>query len=110
MDRQTIGAYRIVRELGRGGMGIVYEAFDPAIGRPVAIKTIRLESGLTPEQQSELRARFVREASAAGKLSHPGIVTVYQLGADGEDLFIAMEYVTGGSLEELLGRRPQLDP
>ncbi|HZU29403.1 MAG TPA: ankyrin repeat domain-containing protein [Bryobacteraceae bacterium] len=110
MDRQTIGAYQIVRELGRGGMGIVYQGFDSAIGRPVAIKTIRLEPGMAPGEDAELRARFVREASAAGKLSHPGIVTVYQLGEDGPDLFIAMEYVPGGNLEDLLKKRPRLDP
>src|SRR5437016_2191527 len=90
-------------------MGIVYQGFDSAIGRPVAIKTIRVEPGLTAEQDAELRQRFVREASAAGKLSHPGIVTVYQLGEDGPDLFIAMEYVTGENLHDVLAKTPQLD-
>ena len=102
MDEQTIGGYRIVGELGRGAMGIVYHAFDPAIGRPVAIKVIRLAPDMTPEERAQLRQRLIREAAAAGKLSHPNIVTVYQLAEQGEDVFIAMEFVKGTSLRQMM--------
>jgi serine/threonine-protein kinase len=77
MDR--IGRYKIVRELGRGAMGVVYHAIDPNIGRPVAIKTIQL-SARQPEEQERLRERRFREARSAGMLSHPGIVTIYDVG------------------------------
>jgi ankyrin repeat protein len=104
MGEQSIGGYRIVGELGRGAMGIVYHAFDPAIGRPVAVKVIRLASDMTVEDRAQLRQRLIREASAAGKLSHPNLVTVYQLGEEGEDVFIAMEFVKGSSLRQMITR------
>src|ERR1700704_5682596 len=99
MSPQKIGNYQILGELGRGAMGVVYHAHDPGIGRPVAIKVIRVESGASPEESAQLRQRLVREATAAGNLSHPGIVTVYQLGDDGQNVFVVMEYVPGVSLE-----------
>ncbi len=102
MNDSYIGGYRILGELGRGAMGVVYHAFDPKIGRPVAIKQIRVDPGATADQGAQLRQRLVREASAAGNLSHPGIVTVYQLGEEGTDVFIVMEYVAGASLERAL--------
>src|SRR4051794_41744498 len=74
---ERIGRYKIVRELGRGAMGVVYHAIDPNIGRPVAIKTIQLGGGRRPEEQERLRERLFREARSAGILSHPGIVTIY---------------------------------
>jgi serine/threonine protein kinase len=73
MDR--IGRYKIVRELGRGAMGIVFHAIDPNIGRPVAIKTIQFGTGRKPEELARLRERLFREARSAGMLSPPGIVT-----------------------------------
>src|SRR5579872_6983216 len=82
MDR--IGRYKIVRELGRGAMGVVYHAIDPNIGRPVAIKTIQLSGVRTPEEQERLRERLFREARSAGILSHPGIVTIYDVEQQGE--------------------------
>ena len=69
MNPETIGSYKIVGELGRGAMGVVYQAFDPGIGRPVAIKVIRVNPDATAEESSQLRQRLIREASAAGKLS-----------------------------------------
>jgi serine/threonine protein kinase len=102
MHPETISSYRILGELGRGAMGIVYHAQDPGIGRPVAIKVIRVETGTTADQGVQLRQRLIREASAAGKLSHPGIVTIYQLGQEGQDIFVVMEYVPGNSLEHIL--------
>jgi serine/threonine-protein kinase len=95
------GRYRIERELGRGGMATVYLAHDEELGRPVAVK-------LLPEQladDSELRARFVREARLAGRLSHPNVVRVYDAGDAAGRPFIVMEYVSGGSLADA-GRVP----
>lgn len=82
MDRQSIGDYHIVSEPGRGAMGTVYQAFDAAIGRPIAIKVIRLSPDMTADEAAQLRRRLIREASAAGKLWHPNLVTVYRLGEE----------------------------
>jgi serine/threonine-protein kinase len=99
-DPQQIGRYRIRGELGRGGMGIVYRGEDPLIGREVAIKTL---TEVTPE----LRERFYLEARS-GILSHPNIVTVYELGEQDGNPFIAMELVAGESLEKMLRLRKRL--
>ena len=106
MDR--IGRFKIVRELGRGAMGVVYHAIDPNIGRPVAIKTIQLGGGRKPEEQERLRERLFREARSAGMLSHPGIVTVYDVEQQGDLAYIAMEYVDGPTLDQLLAERPPI--
>lgn len=103
MDR--IGRYKIVRELGRGAMGVVYHAIDPNIGRPVAIKTIQLGGNRTPEEQERLRERLFREARSAGILSHPGIVTIYDVEQQGDLAYIAMEYVDGPTLDQLLSQQ-----
>ena len=100
MDR--IGRYKIVRELGRGAMGVVYHAIDPNIGRPVAIKTIHLGEVLNPEEQKRLRERLFREARSAGILSHPGIVTIYDVAEQEGLAYIAMEYVDGPTLDQKL--------
>jgi len=99
-----IGRYKIVRELGRGAMGVVYHALDPNIGRPVAIKTIRIGDARKPEEQQRLRERLLREARSAGILSHPGIVTIYDVEQQGDLAYIAMEYVDGPTLEHLISR------
>jgi len=98
------GRYQVVRELGRGSMGVVYEGFDPVIGRRVAIKTM-LTEGLTPEEFREYKARFQREAQAAGVLSHPNIVNVFDYGEDSGVLYLIMEYLEGKSLEKLVEGR-----
>jgi serine/threonine-protein kinase len=91
-------------------MGVVYHAIDPNIGRPVAIKTIQLSGTRKPEEQERLRERLFREARSAGMLSHPGIVTVYDVEQQGELAYIAMEYVDGPTLDQLLSDQPPLAP
>ena len=100
-----LGRYEIVRELGKGAMGVVYLAKDPLIGRLVALKTIRATRG-DDEETHEFQQRFIREAQAAGILNHPSIVTVHDIGQDeptGTN-FIAMEYVEGQNLKEILAQ------
>jgi serine/threonine-protein kinase len=96
-----LGKFEIRRELGRGAMGVVYEGFDPMIERVVAIKTIRPEQ-LEGDDAAEQLARFRREAQAAGRLTHPNIVGVYDLGEDGGTTYIAMEFVKGRELQDVL--------
>ncbi len=99
MQVENLGRYRIVKELGRGAMGRVYLAHDPEIDRPVAIKAILVFSGLPEQEQVSARERFLREARSAGKLLHPGIVTIFDVGeADGVP-YLAMEYVEGQTLD-----------
>src|SRR5450755_2314992 len=107
MDR--IGRYKIVRELGRGAMGVVYHAIDPNIGRPVAIKTIHFGDTRKPEEIDRQRERLFREARSAGMLSHPGIVTIYDVEQQGDLAYIAMEYVDGPTLDQLLSEAEPLD-
>ena len=95
------GRYQIVSELGRGSMGVVYHGFDPVIGRTVAIKTM-LTEGLSSQEFREFKARFQREAQAAGVLSHPNIVNVFDYGEDSGILYLIMEYLEGKSLEKLV--------
>src|SRR5262245_3407817 len=96
----TFGRYEILAELGRGAMGIVYKARDPKINRLVAVKAISLHAP-TPTEEHDYWTRFLREAEAAGRLSHPGIVTIFDVGEDPDSLtpYIVMEYVPGQSLE-----------
>src|ERR1041384_2322444 len=93
-----IGRYQIVGELGRGAMGIVYKALDPAIGRTIAIKTIRLGEMSDDADRDRLRERLFREAQSAGILSHPGIVTIYDIAEESGLAYIFMEYVDGPPL------------
>src|ERR1700733_353452 len=109
MNPTRIGGYEILGELGRGAMGVVYHGRDAAIGRPVAIKVIRIDPGTTKEEGAQLRQRLIREASVAGRIYHPGIVTVHQLGEEGDNVFVVMEFVEGSSLERLLTHNPTLE-
>ncbi len=94
-----IGRFEIQIELGRGAMGRVYLAHDPKIDRKVAIKTIHSNPGSSQAEASESQVRFLREAQAAGRLLHPGIVTIFDVGEDHGDSYIAMEYIDGPTLE-----------
>lgn len=98
-----LGKYEIWRELGRGAMGVVYEAFDPLIERTVAIKTI-LKSSLDKSEVQEAFVRFRREAQAAGRLAHPKIVSIFEYGEDEEMAFIVMELICGNELKEYFDR------
>jgi serine/threonine protein kinase len=101
-----IGRYKILGEVGRGAMGVVYRAQDPAIGRIVAIKTIRLGDLVDPAERTKLRDRLMREAQSAGILSHPGIVTIYDVGEQDGLAYISMEYVDGPTLERMVLTSP----
>ena len=96
--KPTLGRYEVIQELGRGAMGTVYLGKDPKINRDVAIKTIRYED-VDESQLNEVKKRFFREAEAAGKLSHPNIVTIYDVGEDYDIAYMAMELLDGTDLE-----------
>jgi eukaryotic-like serine/threonine-protein kinase len=102
---ERFGRYEILTELGRGAMGVVYKARDPKINRIVAVKTISM-AGQSPEEECEYRERFFREAEAAGRVSHPGIVTIFDVGEETETRapYIVMEFVSGESLDKLLSK------
>ena len=99
---KQIGRYRIVSELGRGAMGVVYRAHDPQIDREVALKTIRLAAHADPSEVEGMRDRLIREARLAGRLSHPGIVTIFDAGEQDGLAYVAMELVEGRSLADIL--------
>ena len=99
---ERIGRYRIAGELGRGAMGVVYRATDPVIGRTVAIKTIRIRDIHEERHREKLRERLFVEARSAGVLSHPNIVTIYDMDEDDGLAYIAMAYVNGPTLEKIL--------
>jgi serine/threonine-protein kinase len=100
------GKYRLTRLLGRGGMGLVFEAVDERIGKAVAVKTLLLPEG---EDRDELVARFQQEAQAASAAGHRGIVDIYDVGVEGTTPFLVMELLRGESLAELLAREGPLD-
>ncbi len=106
---EKIGKYKIVRPLGKGAMGMVYEGFDPVIERRVAIKTI-LSEYLAAAEMADAVARFKREAQAGGRLQHPGIIGVYEYGDEGGMAYIVMEFCDGEELKGFFrdGRRFEL--
>jgi hypothetical protein len=103
VELRTLGRYKIVGELGRGAMGVVYRALDPVIDREVAIKTLLPTSA---PDMDEVRERFIREARSAGRLSHPNIVTIFDVGEERGVAYIAMELLKGHSLLQIL-KHPQ---
>lgn len=97
--KPTLGRYEILEELGRGAMGIVYKGRDPRLGRLTAIKTIRFTDDFDEDQVEKIKNQFYREAEVVAKLSHPNIVTIYDVGEDLDLSYLAMEYLEGESLE-----------
>lgn len=106
---EVLGRYKILDIVGRGAMGIVYKAVDPVIDRIVAIKTVNLS--LSKEDLAEYEARFQQEIKAAGRLNHPNIVTIYDVGRNAELAYMAMEFLDGQELKDLLaaGERPSVE-
>ncbi len=103
---ETLGRYKILSTIGTGAMGVVYKAVDPVIDRTVAIKTVNL--ALSSDEIAEYEARFQQEIKAAGKLNHPNIVTIYDVGRNDSFAYMAMEFLEGREIKEILatGERP----
>ena len=104
--RNTLGRYELLEELGRGAMGVVYKAFDPAVSRIVALKTVRLD--ITGRDREELIRRLRQEAQAAGRLEHPNIVTIFDAGEADGLFYLTMQFVKGQTLGELIAQRKLL--
>jgi serine/threonine protein kinase len=105
---QKIGKYEIRGLVGKGAMGVVYNAVDPALGRAVAIKTLSLSALSGSPHEAELKLRFLREARSAGMLQHPNIITVHELFEDGGTAYLVMELLEGAALSSLLQRKKEL--
>ena len=108
MKIEKLGRYEILSELGQGAMGVVYKAVDPLIDRTVAIKTINLN--LSGDELADFEERFNREAKSAGRLNHPNIVTIYDVGRAEHVAFMAMEYLEGRELKEIIASGEALQP
>ncbi|MEW5922487.1 MAG: serine/threonine-protein kinase [Candidatus Zixiibacteriota bacterium] len=106
---ESLGRYKVLGVVGKGAMGTVYKGIDPAINRNVALKTIRLDFVNDPEEYNELKERLSREARAAGMLSHPNIVTIYDVGNEGKLQYIAMEFLEGQTLEDMIRRKAKFN-
>lgn len=106
---ERIGKYAISEVLGQGAMGVVYKGFDPHIQRPVAIKVIHKSLLGDNEAQDSIAARFRNEAQAVGRIAHPGVVAIYEFGEDNDTAYIAMEFVQGRNLDQVLAGTPLLD-
>ncbi len=102
--RLTVGRYQILEELGKGSMGLVYKALDPKINRLLAIKTIRFSDEFDDDVIAEIKERFFREAEIAGRLSHPSIVTIYDVGEDRDLTYMAMELLEGEDLDKFINK------
>ena len=100
VQKPMLGRYQVDKELGRGAMGTVYLGHDPKIGRTVAIKTMLLSQEFEGEKLEDIRERFFREAETAGRLNHPNIITIYDVGEEEELSYIAMDYLRGDTLLE----------
>lgn len=109
-EKPTLGRYQVEKELGRGAMGIVYLGLDPKINRTVAIKTLDLSSEFEPSEIQGVKDRFFREAETAGRLNHPGIVTIFDAGEEHDLAYIAMEFLEGRDLSEVLQEKKLAKP
>jgi serine/threonine protein kinase len=105
----TLGKYQIIREIARSN-DIVYEAYDSLMNRRIALKELAMPGGSTSQQKEDRIKRFLREARAAGSLAHPNIMTVYEVGQEGDRYFIAMEYLDGKTLRNELDTKGFLPP
>lgn len=108
LQRPTLGHYHIEKEIGRGAMGLVYLGQDPRINREVAIKTMALSHEFEGQELKEVKARFYREAETAGRLNHPNIVTIYDIGEEQELAYIAMDYLKGQDLSAFTSEKSLL--
>ena len=109
-DTERLGRYQLEREIGRGAMGVVYLGRDTAINRMVAIKAIPLAAEFSDAELVEARSRFFREAETAGRLNHPNIVTIYDVGEERGLAYIAMEYLKGRHLSDYAKSNNLLEP
>ena len=96
---EAVGRYIIVGEVGSGGMGVVYAAYDPELDRRVALKLLHRH---TSRNRKNARARFVREAKSMARLSHPNVITVFDVGSEDDEVFVAMEFIEGRTLADWL--------
>jgi predicted Ser/Thr protein kinase/tetratricopeptide (TPR) repeat protein len=107
---EKIGKYKVIDVLGKGAMGIVYKALDPDINREVAIKTVHFDTATEGTQKEDVQARFMREAQAAGRLTHPNIVMIYDVGREGDMTYIVMQCIEGRSLAKMIGTGEKIPP
>ncbi|MBL7959261.1 serine/threonine protein kinase [bacterium] len=105
MELNKLGRYEITQVLGQGAMGIVYKGVDPKIGRTVALKTLKTAGEIPADQLAEFQRRFEQEAQSAGRLTHPNIVTIYDVGEEQGLAYIAMEFIKGKALDEYISEK-----
>ena len=105
----VLGRYKTIKLLGEGGMGTVFLAKDTIIGRKVALKILKIPDSLLPEETEVLKKRFLIEAKAAGKILHPNIVTLFDIGIEKDIVYLAFEYIEGTTLEKLIRKQAPLD-
>lgn len=110
VQNPMLGRYQLVREIGKGAMGTVYQGRDPKIGREVAIKTLALDAEFEAESLQDIKARFLREAETAGRLNHPNIVTIHDVGEEQDLVWIAMDYLGGTPMSEFTDADALLPP
>ncbi len=109
-SKQRFGRYEVLDVIGQGSMGTVYRGLDPRLERPVALKTIRLETVTSDDQRSDMLERLRNEAITIARFSHPNIIVVYDMGGTKRSAFIAMELVDGPSLRDVLRFQGPLEP
>ncbi|MCB0832898.1 MAG: serine/threonine protein kinase, partial [Bacteroidetes bacterium] len=105
MEPKKLGRYEVTEQLGQGAMGIVYRGVDPAIGRTVALKTLKTTGEIPEQQLVEFKRRFTQEAQSAGRLQHPNIVTIFDVGEEQGLAYIAMELIQGKGLDEYVAAK-----